>query len=184
MWRYANIGSIVITGGNIISVICKMLFFFKLYGNPVEGDTFLTPALDCINIHASMKKGEFLKCWTEEEILQLHPDMILAKLDSATRSETFAILKKFLNVLDNSSQLAARLPQSIYQPCYKFVGRTDEPRWINDAYVLGSSAHYNQALNVLIKHVQKPHVPLLGVNQINILLKGTGISPFFSSSRR
>jgi len=55
-------------------------------------------------------------------------DQILAKLDSVTRSETFAILKKFLNVLDNSGQLAARLPQSIYQPCYKFVGRTDEPR--------------------------------------------------------
>jgi hypothetical protein len=176
MWRYANNGSIVITSGNIISVTCEILFFFKLYGNPVEGDTFLTPALDCINIHASMKKGEFLKCWTEEEILQLHPDQILAKLDSATRSETFAILKKFLNVLDNSGQLAARLPQSIYQPCYKFVGRTDEPRWINDAYALGSSARYNQALNVLIKHVQKPHVPLLGVNQINILLKGTGVS--------
>ena len=123
MWRYANIGSIVITGGNIISVTCEILFFFKLYGNPVEGDTFLTPALDCINIHASMKKGEFLKCWTEEETLQLHPDQILTKLDSATRSETFAILKKFLNVLGNCGQLAARLPQSIYQPCYKFVGR-------------------------------------------------------------
>jgi len=29
---------------------------------------------------------------------------------------------------------------------------------------------------VLVKHVQNPHVPLLGVNQINLLLKGTGIS--------
>ena len=154
----------------------RILFYFKLYGNPVEGDAFLTPVLDCISIHASMKKGNFLQGWTEEEILQLHPDQILAKLDSATRSETFAILKKFLNVLDNCGQLAARLPQGIYQPCYKFVGRTDEPRWINDAYVLGSSARYNQALNTLIKYVQKPHVPLLGVNPINILLKGTGIS--------
>ena len=141
MWRYANNGSIVITGGNIISVTCEILFYFKLYGNPVEGHAFLTPVLDCISIHASMKKGNFLQGWTEEGILQLHPDQILAKLDSATRSETFAILKKFLNVLDNCGQLAARLPQGIYQPCYKFVGRTDEPRWINDAYVLGSSAH-------------------------------------------
>jgi len=81
-----------------------------------------------------------------------------------------------LNVLDNCGQLAARLPQSIYQPCFKFVGRTDEPRWINDAYVMGSSTRYNQALNVLVKHVQNPHVPLLGVNQINLLLKGTGVS--------
>jgi len=175
-WRYANNGSIVITGGNIISVTCEILFFFKLYGNPVEGDTFLTPALDCVSIHAGMKKGEFLKQWNEEEILQMHPDQILAKLDSVTKSETFAILKKFLNVLDNCGQLAARLPQSIYQPCFKFVGRTDEPRWINDAYVMGSSTRYNQALNVLVKHVQNPHVPILGVNQINLLLKGTGIS--------
>ncbi len=66
----------------------------------------------------------------------MHPDQILAKLDSVTKSETFAILKKFLNVLDNCGQLVARLPQSIYQPCFKFVGRTDEPRWINDAYVM------------------------------------------------
>ena len=176
LWRYANNGSIVIAGGNIISTVCEILFYFKLYGNPVQGDTFLTPVLDCINIHASMKKGNFLQCWTEEEILQLHPDQILAKLDSATRSETFSILKKFLNVLDNCGQLAARLPQSIYQPCYKFVGRTDEPRWINDAYLLGSSNRYNQALNTLVKYVQKPHVPLLGVNAINVLLRGTGIS--------
>ena len=154
----------------------KFFFFFKLYGNPVEGDTFLTPALDCINIHPSMKKGDYLRGWSEEKIIQLPPDQIVAKLDSATKTETFAFLKKFLNVLDNSGQLAARLPQSIYQPCYKFVGRSDEPRWINDAYALGSSARYNQALNTLVKHVQKPHVPLLGVNQINILLKGTGVS--------
>ena len=175
-WRYSNNGSIVITGGNIISVTCEILFYFKLYGNPVEGDKFLSPALDCVSIHAGMKKGEFLKQWNEEEILQMHPDQILAKLDSVTKSETSAILKKFLNVLDNCGQLVARLPQSIYQPCLKFVGRTDEPRWINDAYVMGSSTRYNQALNVLVKHVQNPHVPLLGVNQINLLLRGTGIS--------
>ena len=175
-WRYTNNGSIVIAGGNVISTVCEILFYFKLYGNPVQGDTFLTPVLDCINIHASMKKGNFLQGWTEEEILQLHPDQIVTKLDSVTRSETFAILKKFLNVLDNCGQLAARLPQSIYQPCYKFVGRTDEPRWINDAYLMGSSTRFNQALNTLVRYVQKPHVPLLGVNAINVLLRGTGIS--------
>ena len=153
MWRYASNGTTVITGGNIISVACEILFFFKIYGNPVEGDAFLTPALDCMKIHPSMIKGEFLKGWVEEKILQLHPDMIVAKLDSVTKSDTFAILKKFLNVLDNSGQLTARLPQSIYQPCYKFVGRNDEPRWINDAYTLGTSTRFNKALNSLVKHV-------------------------------
>ena len=47
---------------------------------------------------------------------------------------------------------------------------------MNDAYALGSSTRYNQALNSLVKHVQNDHEPLLGVNQINLLLKGTGIS--------
>ena len=175
-WKYCSNGATVITGGNVISVACEILFFYKLYGNPCEGDTFLTPALDCINVHASMIKGSFLKDWTEEKVLQLNPDQILAKLDSVTKTETFAILKKFLNVLDGCSQLAARLPQSIYVPCYKFVGRSDEPRWVNDAYAMGSSTRYNQALNSLVKHVQNDHVQLLGVNQINLLLKGTGIS--------
>ena len=123
-----------------------------------------------------MVKGRFLADWVEEKILQLHPDMIETKLDSVTRSETFSILKKFLNVLDNSGQLMARLSQSIYQPCYKFVGHNDEPRLISDAYALGTSKRYNEALNVLVRHVQNTHVPLLGMNQINILLKGTGIS--------
>ena len=123
-----------------------------------------------------MVKGRFLADWVEEKILQLHPDMIETKLDSVTRSETFSILKKFLNVLDNSGQLMARLSQSIYQPCYKFVGHNDEPRLISDAYALGTSKRYNEVLNVLVGHVQNTHVPLLGVNQINILLKGTGIS--------
>ena len=173
MWRYANNGTTVITGGNVISVACEILFFFKIYGNPVEGDAFLTRALDCIKIHPSMIKGEFLKGWVEE---QLHPDLIVAKLDSVTKSDTFTILKKFLNVLDNSGQLMARLPQSIYQSCYKFVGHNDEPRWISDAYILGTSTRFNKALNSVVKHVQNAHVPLLGVNQVNILLRGTGIS--------
>ena len=175
-WKYCNNGATVITGGNIIIVTCEILFFCKLYGNPCEGDPFLTPKLDCINVHASMIKGSFLRNWTEEKVLQLNPDQILAKLDSVTKTETFAILKKFLNVLDNCGQLAARLPQSIYVPCYKFVGRSDEPRWVNDAYAMGSSTRYNQALNSLVRYVQNTHVPLLGVNQINLLLKGTGIS--------
>ena len=175
-WRFSNNGMPVITGGNVISVVCEILFFFKLYGNPIEGDAFLTPALDCIVIHLTMVKGRFLADWVEEKILQLHPDMIENKLDSVTRSDTFFILKKFLNVLDNSGQLMARLPQGIYQPCYKFVGHSEEPRLISDAYALGTSKRYNEALNVLVRHVQNTHVPLLGVNQINILLKGTGIS--------
>ena len=63
------------------------------------------------------------------------------------------------------------------KPCYKFVGRNDEPRWISDAYdVLGTSTRYSKALNSLVKHVQNAHVPLLGVNQVNNLLRGTGIS--------
>ena len=176
MWRYASNGTQVIAGGNIINVVCEILFFFKAYGNPVEGDEFLTPALDCIKLHPSMIRGETLKGWVEEKIMQLHPEVIVAKLDSITKSETWAILKKFLNVLDNSGQLTARLPQSIYQPCYKFVGNNDEPRSLNDAYNMGVSTRFNKALNTLVKHVQRTHVPLLGVNQVNVLLKGTGIS--------
>ena len=53
-WRFANNGIAVITGGNILSVVCEILFYCKLYGNPVEGDEFLTPALDKISIHPSM----------------------------------------------------------------------------------------------------------------------------------
>ena len=41
---------------------------------------------------------------------------------------------------------------------------------------MGMSTRYNRALNTLVMHIQHPHTPLLGVNQINILLKGTGIS--------
>ena len=93
-----------------------------------------------------------------------------------TKTDTFFILKKFLNVLDNSGQLIARLPHGIFQPCLKFVGNIDEPRLIGDAYVMGTSKRYNEALNVLVGHVQKLHVPLLGNNQINSLLKGTGLS--------
>ena len=51
-WRFSNNGVAVITGRNIISVVCEILFFCKLYGNPLEGDAFLTPALDSISLHA------------------------------------------------------------------------------------------------------------------------------------
>ena len=175
-WRFSNNGVAVITGGNIISVVCEILFFCKLYGNPLEGDAFLTPALNCISIHAGMIKGSWLKGWSEENVVKLSTDAIIAKLDAVSKTETFFILKKFLNVLDNSGQLMARLPQGIFQPCLKFVGSSDEPRLIGDAYIMGSSKRYNEALNVLVGHVQKLHVPLLGNNQINSLLKGTGLS--------
>ena len=53
------------------------------------------------------------------------------------------------------------------------MGNNDEPRLIGDAYAMGTSKRYNEAL---VRHVQKLHVPLLGNNQINSLLKGTGLS--------
>ena len=175
-WRFANNGIAVITGGNILSVVCEILFYCKLYGNPAEGDEFLTPALDKISIHPSMIKGTWLRGWTEEELMKLSPEVIVTKLDGANKSDTFFTLKKFLNVLDTSGQLMARLPHGIFQPCLKFVGSNDEPRLVGNAYIMSSSKRYYEALNVLIGHVQKPHVPLLGHNPINSLLKGTGLS--------
>ena len=175
-WRFANNGVAVITGGNILSVVCEILFYCKLYGNPVEGDDFLTPALDKISIHPSMIKGSWLKGWTEENVMKLSPEAIVTKLDKVTKTDTFFILKKFLNVLDNSGQLMARLPHGVFQPCLKFVGSNDEPRLVGDAYIMASSKRYIEALNALVGHVQRPHVPLLGHNPINSLLKGTGLS--------
>ena len=136
----------------------------------MEGDKFITPALDCIKLHHSLVRGDFLRGWIEDKIVQLPPEAIVDKL------EAWAILRKFLNVLDNCGQLTARLPQSAFQPCYRFVGNSGEPRLICDVFNLGMSKRYNRALNTLVMHVQRPHTPLLGVNQINILLKGTGIS--------
>ena len=123
-----------------------------------------------------MIKWSWLKGWTEENVMKLSPEAIVTKLDGVTKTDTFFILKKFLNVLDNSGQLMARLPHGIFQPCLKFVGSNDEPRLIGDAYVMASSKRYNEALNVLVGHVQRPHVPLLGNNPINSLLKGIGLS--------
>ena len=176
MWRYTSNGTYVIAGWNILNVVIEILFFFKTFGNPVEGDKFITPALECIRLHDSMVKGDFLRGWVEERIVQLTPEAIVDKLNTATKSETWLILRKFINVLDNCGQLTARLPQSTLQSCYKFVGNSDEPRLLSDAYNMATSTLYNKALNVLVMYVQQPHTPLLGVNQINALLKGTGIS--------
>ena len=97
-------GANVIAGANILNVVIEILFFFKTYGNPVEGDNFITPALDCMKIHHSFMKGESLRGWTEDKIVQLAPEAIVDKLDSVTRTDTWDILRRFLNVLDNNSQ--------------------------------------------------------------------------------
>ena len=160
---------------NYVKQLVNYLYSFtKILASPdpLEGDEFLTPALDKISLQAGMIKGSWLKGWMEENVMKLSPEAIVTKLDGVTKTDTFFILKKFLNVLDNSGQLMARLPHGIFQPCLKFVGSNDEPRLIGDAYVMASSKRYNEALNVLVGHVQKPHVPLLGNNPINSLLKG------------
>ena len=86
-----------------------------------------------------MIKGSWLKGWTKENVMKLSPEAIVTKLDGVTKTDTFFILKKFLNVLDNSGQLMARLPHGIFQPCLKFVGNNDEPRLIGDAYIMAPS---------------------------------------------
>ena len=176
MWRYARNGAHVIAGGNIINVVIEILFFFKTFGNPVEGNKFVTPALDCIKLHHSLVRGAFLRGWVEKKIIQLPSEEVITRLEAVPKSETWAVLRKFLNVPDNCGQLTARLPQSVFQPCYKFVGNSDEPRTLCDVYNMGTSTRYNKALNTLVMHVQNPHNPLLGTNQINALVKGTGIS--------
>ena len=175
-WRYASNGAHVIAGGNILSVVVKILYFFKAFGIPVEGDKFVTPALDCIKLHPSLMRGDLLRGWVEDKIVQLPPEAKIDKLEAVTKSETYAILRRFINVLDNCGQLTARLPQSAFQPCYRFIGSGEEPRSLSDAFNLAMSTRYNRALNTLVKHVQRAHNPLLGVNQINAQLKGTGLS--------
>jgi len=156
LWRYAGNGANVIAGANVLNVVIEILFFFKSYGNPVEGDKFITPALDCIKLHHSLVKSESLKGWTEDKIVQLTPEAIVDKLDAVTRkTDTWDTLRRFLNVLDNCGQL---------------------PRYIHDAFNLGMTTRYNAALNTLVMHVQQPHTPLLGDNQINTLLRNTGLS--------
>ena len=169
-------GANVIAGANILNVVIEILFFFKTYGNPVEGDKFVTPALDCMKIHHSFVKGESLRGWREDKIVQLAPEAIVDKLDSVTRTDTWDILRRFLNLLDNSGQLTARFPLSIVLPCYKFMGNGGKPRHVCDVYNMGMTTRYNTALNTLIMHVQQPHTPLLGENQTNTLLKSTGLS--------
>ena len=176
LWRYAGNGANVIAGANILNVVIEILFFFKTYGNPVEGDDFITPALYCIKIHHSLVKGESLRGWTEDKVVQLAPEAIVDKLDAVTRTDTWDTLRRFLNVLDNCGQLTARFPLSTVLPCYKFISNSGEPRFIHDAYNLGMTTRYNKALNTLVMHVQQPHTPLLGDNQINTLLRNTGLS--------
>ena len=176
MWRYARNGTHVIARANMLNIVIEILFFFKTFGNPVEGDEFITPTLDCMKLHHSLVKGEFLRGWVEDKIVQLTPEAVIDKLDAVTKSEMWALLRKFLNVLDNCGQLTARLPQSMVQPCYKFISNSGEPSSISDVFNLGMSMCFNRALNTLVMHVKRPHTPLLGVNQINTLLKSTGIS--------
>ena len=66
MWGYARNGTHVIAGANILNVVIEILFFFKTFGNLVEGDEFITPALDCIKLHHSLVRGEFLRGWVED----------------------------------------------------------------------------------------------------------------------
>ena len=176
MWRNARNGVHVIAGGNMMNVVIETLFFFKTFGNPVEGDKFITPALDCIKLHHSLVRSKFLRGWVENKIIQLPSEEIITRLEAVTKSETWAILRKFLNVLDNCGQLTARLPQSVFQQCYKFVGNSDEPCSLRDVFNMGMLTWYNRVLNTLVTYVQRPHTPLLGTNQINALVKGTGIS--------
>jgi len=177
LWRYAGNGANVIAGANVLNVVIEILFFFKAYGNPVEGDKFITPALDCIKLHHSLVKSESLKGWTEDKIVQLTPEAIVDKLDAVTKkTDTWDTLRRFLNVLDNCGQLTSRFPLSTISPCYWFIGGGGEPRFIHDAYNLGMTTRYNAALNTLVMHVQQPHTPLLGDNQINTLLRNTGFS--------
>ena len=56
------------------------------------------------------------------------------------------------------------------------MGNGGKPRHVCDVYNMGMTTRYNTALNTLIMHVQQPHTPLLGDNQINTLLKSTGLS--------
>ena len=56
------------------------------------------------------------------------------------------------------------------------MGNSDEPCSLCDVFNMGMSTRYNRALNTLVTYVQRPHTPLLGTNQINALVKGTGIS--------
>ena len=61
MWLYASNSAQVIAGGNMLNVVIEILFFFKAFGNPVEGDKFITPALGYIKLHHSLVRGEFLR---------------------------------------------------------------------------------------------------------------------------
>ena len=159
MWRFSSSGAQVIAGGNVINTVIEILYFLKAFGNPVEGDKFVTPALSCIKLNPNLIRGEFLRGWAEDKIVQLAPEAIVDKLEDVHKSETWAILRRFITVLDNCGQMTARLPMSTIQPCYRFIGRGEEPRSICDAYNLGMSAPYNRKLNTLVKYVQHATTP-------------------------
>ena len=166
----------------MLNVVMEILFFFKVYGNPVDGDKFITPALETMKLHQSLVRGICLRGWVEDKIISLLSEEIITMLETLTKSGAYAVLRKFLSLLDNCGQLAARLPQSVFQPCYKFVGNNDEPRTICDVFNMGMSTRYYRVLNKLVTYVQCPHTPLLGINQINALIKNTGLSlPKFTS---
>ena len=167
MWGYARNGIHVISGTNMLNVLMEILFFFKVYGNPVDGDKFITAALQTMKVHQSLLRGIFLIGWVEDRIISLPPEDVITMLESVTKSGTYAILRTFLSVLDNCGQLAARLPQSVFQPCYKFMGNNDKPCTICDVYNMCMSSQYYRALNKLVTYVQRPRTPLLGTNQIN-----------------
>ena len=136
----------------MLDVVMEILFFFKVYGNPVEGDNFITPALETMKLHQSLVRGIFLRGWVEDKIISLPPEEVITMLETVTKSGAYVVLRKFLSVLDNCGQLAARLPQSVFQPCYKFMGNNDEPRTICDVYNMGMSNRYYRALNKLVTY--------------------------------
>ena len=113
----------------------------------------------------------------EDKIVTLRSEDIITMLENVANSGAYAILRRILNVLDNCGQLAARLPHSVVGSCYKFYNSNNvEPGTILDIYNLCMSNRYHRALNKLVTYVQHPHIPMLGVNQINSLIKNTGLS--------
>ena len=94
------------TGANTLNVLCEILFFLKIYGNPVDGGSFITPALEAMSVHKSLLRGKVLKGWVEDRIVSLPPEDIITVLESVTKSGAYAILRTFLNFLDNCGQLA------------------------------------------------------------------------------
>lgn len=113
--------------------------------------------------------------WTEDKIIPLSPEEIISMIDKVTKSGAYAALRKFLDVLDNCGLLAARLPHGIFNSVYKFHN-TEKERTVLDKYPMCMTSRYYEALKMLNTYVQQSHVPLLGVNAVNALIKNTGLS--------